>query len=177
MVDLVIQLPVSLSLSLLFFSAAAHKVRHRERFRATLAAYRLLPTASVAPAASGLAVCEVLVGTGLLVPALWPVAGTAAAGLLIAYTLAMGINLLRGRSFIDCGCGDTPLRLSTGLLLRNAVLAGGALVLLAPTVSRPVGWFDFLTVAMAFGAMSLIYTAVAQLNANASKLNQWRENA
>ncbi len=36
------------------------------------------------------------------------------------------LNLLRGRRFIDCGCGGAAQPLSIGLVLRNVVLAIGA---------------------------------------------------
>ena len=45
------------------------------------------------------------------------------AALLLAYAAVMAINLVRGRRFIDCGCGGAAQPLSLGLVLRNVVLA------------------------------------------------------
>jgi hypothetical protein len=48
-----------------------------------------------------------------------------AAGLLLLFALAMGINLRRGRRHIDCGCFQNALKqtLSWALVMRNVVLA------------------------------------------------------
>jgi hypothetical protein len=42
--------------------------------------------------------------------------------ILGVYTVAMSVNLARGRRYIDCGCGDLPTPLSGWLLLRNGLL-------------------------------------------------------
>ena len=97
--------------------------------------------------------------TGLLTP--WPEA--AAAGLLSAFAVAMGINLLRGRRHIDCGCFQGALKqpLRWTLVIRNALLA---LLLLAagtaPSV-RPDRW----TVANGLLAGSALFVVLQSLNA------------
>ena len=86
--------------------------------------------------------------------------------LLATYALAMGINLSRGRSQIDCGCGDTPQSLSGLLVLRNCVLAIGALLLLAPVATRPLNALDMLFAVLFVAACSLSYTLFEQLSRN-----------
>ena len=86
---------------------------------------------------------------------------------------AIAINLLRGRSHIDCGCGDTPVLLSYWLVLRNALLAGGAAVLLLPATGDAalLSWLAILPGAL---VLILCYVAMAQLLDNASSLREWR---
>ena len=101
---LILQL-VSICLGLLFLLAAVHKLTALERFRATLAEYQLLPTAIVAPASLIVPLVEGILGAAWLL-GIWSVSvAFASAALLGAYTGAIGINLLRGRVHIDCGCG------------------------------------------------------------------------
>ena len=110
--------------ALVFLTASLGKMRHWVIFQGVIANYRLLPDALVAPIADLLPPVEALVGIlllgGLATP--WPEAG--AAVLLLIFTAAMGINLLRGRRDIDCGCFQTALKqtLSWTLVVRNAVL-------------------------------------------------------
>jgi hypothetical protein len=124
-----------------------------------------------------LPITELLTGAALLLPAARPVAGLIAALLFVLYGMAMGINLTRGRDTIDCGCGDTPQPLSVALLGRNAVLAAGGLLMAVPPDIRAQGWFDYLVVAMAFGALMLLYIAFEQLTANAARIREWRQNS
>ena len=59
-------------------------------------------------------------------------AGSAAAAILLGlFSVAIGINLARGRSHIDCGCFQSALRqqLSISLLVRNGFLIALALPL------------------------------------------------
>ena len=177
MLDLAVQLPLAMALSLLFLSAALHKLKHGARFDAVLGAYRLLPAPLLTPARKTLATAEGLLALALLVPATWPVAGPAAAALLIAYGLAMAINLSRGRRHIDCGCGETPHSLSGALLLRNALLAAAALALVLPTATRSLGIVDYLIIAMACTALTLLYVTFEALDRSAAKLKAWSNDS
>jgi hypothetical protein len=130
------------SLSILFAAAAWHKLRDVAAFRAALRGYQLMPEALVSPAATAVVLAENSVAGALWLPASAELAGALAASLLAAYSLAIGLNLARGRRRIDCGClgpaSDQPL--SAALLVRNAVLWLGSLALLLPTSSRAFHW-------------------------------------
>jgi hypothetical protein len=165
---------VGCALAILFAAAALHKVRQAPRFQAQLAEYRLLPTVLVAPAGWILAVSEAAIALGLLWPDLRPYAGAAAAVLLVAYAGAIAVNLLRGRSYIDCGCGDTPVLLSPWLLARNLVLATGAATLTLTTSDRVLSGADLAIALVSLPALLLAYRAVEQLLENASVLREWR---
>jgi hypothetical protein len=114
-------------LALVFLTAALGKMRHWTVFHGVVANYRLLPDFLVAPFAYFLPPVELLLGAALLVGRLSPWTEIATAALLSLFALAMGINLLRGRRHIDCGCFQSALKqsLSWHLVVRN-----GAMVLL-----------------------------------------------
>ena len=93
-----------------------------------------------------------------------------AAGALLAIALlavvssAMALNLARGHTDIDCGCGgfgaahQQPLH--AGLLLRNAVLVLLALAAAAPGTGRALLWLD----AVAVGACTLFAATSGSLS-------------
>lgn len=122
----------TVGVGLVFLQAALAKLRHRELLSGVIANYRLLPAALVGPAALLLPPVELAVSMGLLLGGHW-LAALAAAVLLVIFAAAMGINIARGRSQIDCGCGRSQLRqpLSWLLVGRNLALAA----LLAPRLA------------------------------------------
>src|SRR6202035_1483448 len=71
-----------------------------------------------------------------------PWAEAAAAVLLGAFAVAMGINLLRGRRQIDCGCFQGALKqpLRWTLVGRNALLVLLLVAADAAPSGRPGGW-------------------------------------
>ena len=129
-------------LALVFLVAGAGKLRHREVLEGVIANYRVLPRALVPLLSHTLAPLELLTGIALLAPGVTtPVAEVGAALLLGVFALAMGINLRRGRSHIDCGCfrGTLRQRLRGELVLRNIALMGAALTCAALPLAAPGG--------------------------------------
>jgi hypothetical protein len=118
-------------IALVFVRAAWHKLNDFAAFTGFVADYELLPPPLVRPASAALTATEMAVPVAMLVPGGQPVGAVLAAGLLGLYAAAMGVNILRGRTRIECGCGGAPSLLSPLLLVRNAVLAGIAAVPLA----------------------------------------------
>lgn len=170
MIDPLITIVMATSLALLFLLAARHKISAHRRFEAQLAAYRILPEPMVSPVARVLPWIEIAVAISLLFAITRPLGAVIAAALLSLYAMAMAINLSRGRSQIDCGCGDTPQALSGLLLLRNVVLTTGALLLLAPVATRPLGSLDMLFAVLFVAACTLSYTLFEQLSRNQTLL-------
>lgn len=166
MIDPLVTIVIATSLALLFLLAARHKIMAQRRFEAQLAAYRILPESLVSPVARVLPWLEIAVAASLLFAITRPAGALIAALLLATYAVAMGINLTRGRSQIDCGCGDTPQALSGLLLLRNVMLASGALLLLAPVATRPLSMLDMLFAGLFVAACSLSYSMFEQLSRN-----------
>jgi hypothetical protein len=158
------------ALALVVFAAALHKLTQPEAFAGALAGYRLLPAGAVPAAARALPVAEIAVGIGILLPATRVAALFALAGLLSVYAAAMAVNLARGRRDINCGCGGGVHPLSWGLVVRNGVLAGAALLAARPTVERSMEWTDALTLVLAVLAFYGLYLMTDELLRQSSRL-------
>jgi hypothetical protein len=109
-----------------------------------------------------LVAAEVIVAMALLPPDSSAAAGLAAAGVLFLYTSAILINLLRGRTDIDCGCAGPARRqtLGAGLVVRNLVLIFAAIVSALPSSPRALVWIDLFTLLAGLSATCLLYKAV-----------------
>ncbi|CAN0454423.1 unnamed protein product, partial [Discosporangium mesarthrocarpum] len=162
MIDPLIILVLSVSLALLFFMAARHKMSAPQQFAAQLEAYELLPRALVAPVSRVLPLLEMTVVFLVLVPQTRAFAALLAAALLFVYGLAMAINMVRGRADIDCGCGGQPQVLSAWLLLRNTALIAGSCLLLAPTSDRAITLSDLLFLILMTTLLAMVYLLVEQ---------------
>ena len=167
-VDPVFSLLAVAALALLFATAAVAKVRDRVRFAAVLAAYELVPRPFARGAAVLLPFIELNVAFGLFVKQVRPAAATAAAGLLLIYGAAMGVNLARGRQDIDCGCEGFGRRRSIApwMIMRNALLMLVAAVAGAPSTARDIEWTDAVTIACGLAAFAMIYFAADRLLAS-----------
>lgn len=165
--------------ALVFLIGAAQKAREWPSFRAALAAYRLLPDALVAPVALALPALEFVAGIALLPPA-WRGAGAVLAGALLALvTGAVAINVARGRTDIDCGCGGAEgrQRLSWALVPRNAVLLVAIAASAQTAAPRALGLLDYATVAFASLALYGLFACASQLLANQPGLVAARSRA
>jgi hypothetical protein len=138
-------------LVVVFLAASVNKLRSLEIFEGVVYNFRVLPETLVRPVAYILPYLELAVVVALIAPATRSYSGWAAGILLGVFTVAVAINLLRGRREIDCGCfgsghmsSDLKQTLSWWLVLRNIVLAGLALwVAAAPaatTLGTGTGW-------------------------------------
>jgi hypothetical protein len=159
----------SLALALLFANSAYHKLRDLERFEAIVADYRLLPSVVAATATRALPLVEIGLAAALVFPPTARAGSLFAATLLSVYSLAIGINLARGRRDFDCGCGgDSRQPLGPGLLARNALLIviaiGGAASI--PSGARALSPFDGITVVFGLATLALAWQAAGQLHAN-----------
>lgn len=174
MLDPALSLVLALALALLFATAAAHKLRDWSYFRASLENYRVLPSALVAPAGALAVGAEVVAVATLPFPGTRAVGALLGAGLLAAYALAIAVNLRRGRTRIDCGCFGAARRerIAPWMVLRNVVLALGALAAALPVASRPLAALDALTIAGALVAAAVLYLAFGTLGSNAGRLGE-----
>jgi hypothetical protein len=127
------------ALGTLFLLAGSAKVVRLERFADAVQGYRMVPEAWVGSVAAGLAVTEAILGGLLLGGVYVPIAATFTTFLLLVFSLAVALNLRRGRR-IACGClGALGGRVVSGVvLLRNAVLVVAALAL--ALISSSVGF-------------------------------------
>lgn len=168
----------------LLLLAARHKLASPAVFRAVLLDYRLLPEALVSPAAWLIPAIELLLAAawmGTWAGAVSPAAsGTATAALLAAYTLAIALNLLRGRRYVSCGCGlsgDGGEHLSWGLVWRNILLVAATLLAASPAAVRDIGAGDYAVLAAALLASLLLYVAGLQLLRNGRAIASWRRGS
>lgn len=125
-------------LGLAFVAAGAMKVADPAAFALSIARMQLLPRGAIGPAAIVLPWIEVVAGIALLGLPRWrPAALALTATLLVAFTAALAVVLLRGTTG-GCGCfgaeGGVLGRPDVGIV-RNLVL-GGLAVLLATSSPR-----------------------------------------
>ncbi|WP_245152450.1 MauE/DoxX family redox-associated membrane protein [Allopusillimonas soli] len=177
MMDPILVYVSAAALSGIMLIGAVEKLLHYADFEAAAAGHALLPQALLRPFATAFVSAELAGGAMLLVPA----TRTAGAGLTLALvllaTLAVIINLMRGRSGIDCGCGGFSRReggLSWWLVARNATLLALALpaLLAARMAPRALGWMDVLTFFGATLAALGLYFCMNQLIASHKRLEE-----
>lgn len=172
MLDPVVQIAIAYALAALWLAGAAHKIASPRRFRATVADYRVLPEALVPAAAFTVVALELGLGIALVAPIDRFVPLVVSSGLLTLYAAAVGVNLLRGRRHIDCGCAGPDLRqpLSAWIVGRNLALAAAALAGALPVEPRALLWLDVVTVIATVGILAAIYATLNRLVANVRKL-------
>lgn len=165
-IDPVADLALRWALAAIFALAALHKLRDRPTFEGQLAAYALLPEGLVHPASRAIPLIEG--AAALFLAARSEHAAMLAAFLLAAYAGAIGINLARGRTEIDCGCGGPEGRqtLHPGLVLRNIALTLCALATGLPLLPRALAFADYAVAALAALAIFALHAAFNALLAN-----------
>ncbi|MFN2376969.1 MAG: MauE/DoxX family redox-associated membrane protein [Candidatus Binatia bacterium] len=159
--DPVLQLSLRAAFALLLASAAWHKLRDPQRFRAVLAAYELVPPRVAVAVAPGIGMVETLLAAGLLAGLLLPWTAAAVSLLMLAYAAAIEVNVRRGRTDIDCGCMGPASRVPLGreLVARNLVLALAAATLTLPAVARGLVWLDVVGFLATVAALVLLWLA------------------
>jgi hypothetical protein len=157
--------------SLLFGAAAVHKFRDLRRFDEIFVAYGLLPTGIARHVSLGVPLVEALVCLGLLLDSTRFGAACAGIVLLLGYAAAIGVNLMRGRSDLACGCGGPgDLRpIAAWMVWRNALIAAllGAATL--PPAPRALELTDMLTVGCGTAAAALVYMCLDRLLGNTGR--------
>lgn len=161
-------------LALLFVTAAVSKLTSLEEFYGVVRNFRLLPDWASKGAAFALPVVELAVAAGLLITPLVMPAAWAAAALLAVFGLAIAINVLRGRTQIDCGCFRNGMKqhISWALVGRNIVLTGLALGILALQPGAGAsGLADVFVGLMAGLVMMLLYFSASMLGGLTAQQN------
>ena len=172
---------LSAVLSVIFLTGAWQKLRDPALFHANVENYRLLPDGLAWPAAILLPLWELAAGVLVLFDPVRTGGAVLAIGLLAIVTTAVAINLLRGRTEIDCGCGSLgghvgDQTLSWGLAARNALLAFAAVLILREDAARALVWIDYLSVAGGTLGLLGLYVTVNQLMANTPRLRALRNH-
>lgn len=147
---------------------AIDKLRNMLLFEAAVAGYKLLPSSIQKPFAYAFVCVELLAGLLLLVPEWRALGAIGALAVFLVATLGMTVNLLRGNTDIDCGCGGLS-QSSTGLswliVARNVVLAAFVLFVMTQANSplREIVWFDWVSFIGFALAMLGLYFVLNQL--------------
>ncbi len=162
--------------ALVFLTAVAGKLAHRHELAGVVVNYRLVPEPLAASMAWLVVGLESLV-TVSLATGLYARSGAALAiALLCGFALAMGINLVRGRREIDCGCFQSGLRqsLSPGLLVRNLVLALALSPLFAATSAwgGPLQWVDGVGAGLAAYGLYRTFDQLLSLRQSTAELRK-----
>ncbi|MEM7570361.1 MAG: MauE/DoxX family redox-associated membrane protein [Pseudomonadota bacterium] len=169
---MILTISLAIAFGALFASSAYHKISDLSAFVTSVQDYQLGPKGLAKPAAFGILMLECLC---LVLLAFRPSIGLlVGACLLCVYAGAMTMNLLKGRTHIDCGCyapGTGGHTIHWGMVLRNLAVgaAGTAAALWPPTLLAVGHAFDYATIAaFALGAISIyciLETALQQRHA------------
>ena len=179
MIDPLIARVIGCGFAVLFIGAAWHKLSAPERFAAILRDYQLLPAFLIRPLTFLIPAIELTLVLGWISGlATWITAITSAA-LLATYALAIAINIVRGRIYIDCGCGfgasgGEEQALSSSLVTPNILLIGVALLSLVPTTARGLGITDLVIIFASVLIAILLYASSEQLIQNRAAIVTWR---
>ena len=163
----------ALFLAAVFARTALHKFCDLSRFHGDLDAYGLTPTSLTSVIALGLCATEVMTVLMLILLPLRMAGACLAAVLLSLYGSAMAINILRGNTNIDCGCGGPSQTLHWGLVYRNMVLA----LIAFPAMLSVSATGLFASLAAVGGALIvfLVFAAYEQLLANDGEMRARRQ--
>ena len=170
-IDPALQWALRLALAAVLLQSAAHKLRGIAVFAAAIRGYRLLPEKLSVAAAATFTAAELAIGLGLLAPSTGTFPARAACALIALYSLAVAVNLARGRREIDCGCAGPAVRqpLRGALLVRNAALLAAAAICAQPVAGRPLVWIDALTIAGGMTSLWLAHAAIEAALSNAAR--------
>src|SRR6185437_12643335 len=118
-------------LALVFAVAAISKLQNADEFHGVVRNFRLLPEAVDGALAAALPWVELVIAASLLLGIATFASGAIAGVLLLVFAAAIAINIVRGRTEIDCGCFRQGMRQR----LNWALVAGTS-----PFVLLPYGW-------------------------------------
>lgn len=167
------------ALAVILVLGAWQKLRDLAVFEASVELYRLLPESLVPLFARLFPVAEAMAGIALLFDATRTAGFVLGVLVLGAATAGVAINVARGHTDIDCGCGGAEghTRLSWALVARNGVLL--ALLALGAQAGsdRSLVWIDYLSVAGGTLMLLTLYAAANQLLANHPNLAQMRSGS
>jgi hypothetical protein len=160
--DPLVHLTLGMALALLFAASAAHQLVAWPQWPGIVRNYRLVPQGLAGAASIAIPCAEAVTAAALLWAPLRPLGGVSAALLLALFAAAVGINLDRGRTWIDCGCfGSGPRTgLSRWMVVRNLALAALALALCVPPASRALSPFEIVAALALVATLAFLYPAL-----------------
>lgn len=165
--DPLASITLSTAMSVLLSMTALHKFTDRQAFAWVLATYQLVPRRLQPAFATLIPLAEASAAVLLLLDASRRLGATLATLLLVAFTLAMAVNLVRGRRDLDCGCGlsfdGRSESLSEALLARNAVLICAMGAVSFSVATRPAIAVDHFNGVLGGVLLALLFATAARL--------------
>ena len=164
----VIAVAVQIAIGLIFLQSSLAKTLRWHEFKGIVHAYELLPNWAAPVVAGGVLVAELLTGVALIA-ARTPVAALVGAGLFAVFATAMAVNILRGRTSLDCGCFQSAKQpLEWRLVVRNLVCAGAVIAAseLSLDLADSARWMHALPAGVALFAIYFALNAVWALDAS-----------
>ena len=169
-------------LAVILWLGVIDKLWHFTAFELSVAGYQLLPAVMHRPFAIAFVASELAAGLLLLAPPGRVAGALLALAVLVVATCGVVVNLVRGNTDIDCGCGGLS-RFAEGLTWwivgRNALLAGLAVLVLmfAGAASRDLVWLDGITFFGTALAMLGLYFVLNQLIASHMHMQKVRSQS
>jgi len=157
-----------LLLSYLFLNAAFSKIQNPAYFRQSIADYQLLPVPLLKTGGYTLIGLELLAGVFALIPTTAIFSVLIMAALLGTYALAIAVNLVRGRRYLDCGCNGPNNRqaITWFLVLRNLALLMLVMILLLLKAQLPTELTAWVVALLASCFGIALYHTIIQLRVN-----------
>ena len=153
---------------------ALSKLRDVELFGHVVGNYGLLNEAMARVFARAFPAAELAAGVGLVLAPLQPASLLLALAVVAVASGGVLVNLLRGRTSFECGCGVGAQRISGSLLVRNLALAGAIVIGTREPLSRALGALDILScIGMLLGLLGL-YVSANQILSNQQALEATR---
>lgn len=173
MIDPTIQYSIAGAFALLFACSGVEKLRQLDDFAVQLNDYALLPASTVSFMARTIGLMEITAAT-LLITQYFAFGAMISVSLLLLYAIAISVNLLRGRTHIDCGC---QLRNSNGiswfLVSRNAFMACLVALCILPGITRNVIWLDYVVIIFCVISAGLVYVIANLLITHHHEHRNW----
>lgn len=163
--DSVLNLIAVTAIGLLFMASVLHKLFNFSAFTESVRGYRLFGSGLTQPVAGLLVLLELMVVFALVQADTREVGAILAILLLLLYAGGIGINLLRGRTSLHCGCswGNGQQLIKPGQVLRNISLAVVAGIILLPGNGRELLWLDWVSVIATTVIFAFAYLAAERL--------------
>jgi hypothetical protein len=160
-IDPVLSLTLASAVASLFLASVIHKIRDPWRFREALRGFAVLPESLTAVVAAVVFVAELAVVVAFIFGSTRTLGMFVAAALVTLYAGAIAVNLIRGRTRIDCGCVGYGERqhLAGWMVARNLVIAAAALGACLPRSPRELMLIDGLVIIFAALSAAGLYMA------------------
>ena len=178
MVDFLIPQIAAYTVALIFLIGFWQKISDIELFEISVDAYALLPQWALKGFTYGIVSLEATASLFLLRKETMQIGAILAIVLLIIVSVAIAINLLRGRNDIGCGCGgiEDEQKISWLLVIRNLIIIVFLMPVFLTTAERTLVLVDNLTLYL--GALGIYgrYALANQIITNAPRLNKIQES-